>query len=136
MFFTKYITKWSVVLVVLQPFWWRCVKCPIHHERDVREEKHYMWHEQAIIVISSGDLYCCLLPQCETLCKCHLGFLITTVANMHNMLHKISNYLNSFLFGDLHDFAVIADCFWFNNKLRVNVVHNNLEEPPQMKVLG
>ena len=37
---------------VLQPLRWRCVKCVIHHERDVREEKHCIhvtWCEQAII---------------------------------------------------------------------------------------
>ena len=38
-------------LEVLQPLRWCCVKCVIHHERDVREEQHhtYMWREQAII---------------------------------------------------------------------------------------
>jgi len=38
-------------LYVLQPLWWCCVDCVIHHERDVREEQHhtYMWREQAII---------------------------------------------------------------------------------------
>ena len=37
--------------VVLQPLRWCCVKCVIHHERDVREEQHHlnMWREQAII---------------------------------------------------------------------------------------
>jgi len=25
-------------LILLQPLWWRCVHCVIHHERDVREE--------------------------------------------------------------------------------------------------
>ena len=29
-------------------------------------------------VISSGDLYCCLLPQCEALRTCHSGFPIAT----------------------------------------------------------
>jgi len=35
----------------LQPLRWCCVKCVIHHERDVREEQHhtYMWRKQAII---------------------------------------------------------------------------------------
>jgi len=37
--------------MLLQPLLWRCVKCVIHNERDVREEQHhtYMWREQAII---------------------------------------------------------------------------------------
>ena len=26
------------LLILLQPLWWRCVDCVIHHERDVREE--------------------------------------------------------------------------------------------------
>ena len=26
------------VMVLLQPLWWRCVDCVIHHERDVHEE--------------------------------------------------------------------------------------------------
>jgi len=29
-----------VSVLVLQPLQWRCVKCVIHHERDVREEQH------------------------------------------------------------------------------------------------
>jgi len=29
-------------------------------------------------VISSGDLYCCLLPRCEALCTCRSGFPIAT----------------------------------------------------------
>ena len=29
-------------------------------------------------VISLGDLYCCLLPQCEALCLCRSGFPIAT----------------------------------------------------------
>ena len=37
--------------MLLQPLRWCCVKCLIHHERDVPEEQHhtYMWREQAII---------------------------------------------------------------------------------------
>ena len=37
--------------MLLQPLRRRCVKCVIHHERDVREEQHhtYMWREQAIM---------------------------------------------------------------------------------------
>ena len=36
-------------LVVLQPLRWRCVDCVIHHKWDVREGKHYMWREQAVM---------------------------------------------------------------------------------------
>jgi len=34
---------------LLQPLRWCCIECVIHRERDVREEKHYMWREQATI---------------------------------------------------------------------------------------
>jgi len=37
--------------ILLQPLWWCCVDCVIHHEQDVREEQHhtYTWRKQAII---------------------------------------------------------------------------------------
>jgi len=43
-----------IVKILLQPLWWCCGKCVIHHEWDVREEHHhtYMWREQAIIELS------------------------------------------------------------------------------------
>ena len=37
-------------------------------------------------VISSGDIYCCLLPRCEALRTCHLGFPIATPLNERNHL--------------------------------------------------
>ena len=42
---------WIFMLLLLQRLWWRCVKCMIYHEHDVREEQHhtYMWREQATI---------------------------------------------------------------------------------------
>ena len=30
-------------MIVLQPVRWRCVKCVIHHERDVHEEQQYLY---------------------------------------------------------------------------------------------
>jgi len=41
----------------------------IHHERDVREEQKYMHVARTSNdrVITSGNLYCCLLPRCEAL---------------------------------------------------------------------
>jgi len=70
----------------LQPLRWRCVKCVIHHERDVREEQHhtYMWREQASNnrVIMACELYCCLLPQCEALRTCRSGFPMATVVHL------------------------------------------------------
>jgi len=47
----QYMKMTGIEHVLLQPLWWCCVDCVIHHERDVREEQHhtYMWREQAII---------------------------------------------------------------------------------------
>jgi len=61
--------------MLLQPLRWCCVDCVIHHERDVREEQKYMYVVQTSNnrVISSVDLYCCLLPWCEALRTCHSG---------------------------------------------------------------
>jgi len=28
---------------LLQPLWWRCVECMIHHERDVHEKQQYIY---------------------------------------------------------------------------------------------
>ena len=67
--------------ILLQPLRWRCIECAINHYRDV----HVEWQPYIPVartsnntVISSGNLYCCLLPQCEALRTCHLGFLIIT----------------------------------------------------------
>jgi len=67
--------------MLLQPLRWCCVDCMIHHERDVHEEQKYMYVARTNNkrVISSGDLYCCLLPRCETLRICRSGFPIATV---------------------------------------------------------
>ena len=67
--------------MLLQPLRWRCVNCMVHHERDVREEQKYMYAARTSNnrVISSGDLYCCLLPRCEALRTSRSGFPITTV---------------------------------------------------------
>ena len=65
--------------ILLQPLRWCCV---VWFERDVHEEQKYMYVPQTSndIVISSGDLYCCLVPQCEALRTCRSGFPIATVA--------------------------------------------------------
>ena len=67
-------------MIVLQPLRWRCVDCVIHHERDVREEQKYICVARTSNngVISSGNLYCCLLPWCEALRTCRSGFPIAT----------------------------------------------------------
>jgi len=53
----------------------------------------YMWHEQAIIGILSGDLYCCLLPQCEALRMPRLSYHNNIRLNyfIHVYLGKHSN---------------------------------------------
>ena len=58
--------------MLLQPLRWCCVKCVIHHERDVREEQHhtYMWREQATIEWSwhvNSIVACC---HSAKLCAC------------------------------------------------------------------
>jgi len=67
--------------MLLQTLRWRCVECVIHHERDVREEQKYVYVARTSNnrVISSGDLYCCLLPRCEALRTCRSGFPIATL---------------------------------------------------------
>jgi len=62
--------------MLLQPLRWCCVECVIPHERDVREEQKYIYvaRTSSNRVISSHDLYCCLLPQCEALRTCRSGF--------------------------------------------------------------
>ena len=37
----RIFVKFTRKLIVLQPLWWRCVDCVIHHERDLREEQKY-----------------------------------------------------------------------------------------------
>jgi len=56
------------------------LKCAVQHESNVREEQHHIYVARASNnrVISSGELYCCLLPQCETLRTYRSGFPITT----------------------------------------------------------
>ena len=71
---------WHIVFNLLQPlFCWRCVECVIHHKWNVREEQHPHVcgaNKHYNRMISSGKLYCCLLPQCEALRTCRSGFPI------------------------------------------------------------
>ena len=71
-----------IVKALLQPLRWCSVDCVIHHERDMREEQKYMYVARTSNnrVISSADLYCCLLPQFlfEALRTCRSGFPIAT----------------------------------------------------------
>jgi len=36
-------TKQLVCKLVLQLLRWRCVECVLHHERNVREERHHIY---------------------------------------------------------------------------------------------
>jgi len=67
--------------VLLQSLRWRCVECAIQHEWDVREEQHplYVARTSNNRVIMKCDLCWCLVPQCEALQICRLGFPIATV---------------------------------------------------------
>jgi len=73
---SRFQKKISNTKALLQPLRWRCVQCVIHHERDVREEKHHIYAARTSNnrVIAAHDLYCCLLPQCEALRICRSGF--------------------------------------------------------------
>ena len=57
------------------------LKCVVHHQRNVHDEQHHIYVAQTSSnrVISSSELYCCLLPQCEALRTCRSGFPIATV---------------------------------------------------------
>jgi len=71
---------------VLQPHRWRCVKCVIHHERDVREEQQYIYVARTSNnrVIMTCELYCCLLPQCEALRIWRSGFSDRNTSSLWN----------------------------------------------------
>ena len=73
-----YIANFQCTL--LQPLHWHCVDCVIHHERDVHEEQPHIYVARTSNnrMIAAHDLYCYLLPQCEALRTCHLGFPIAT----------------------------------------------------------
>ena len=76
-----------VIYVVLQPLWWHCIECVIHHKQDVREEQQYiyvaqtsnnkrLWHMISIVA-------CCY--RCEALRTCHSVILI---ASAHIIITK------------------------------------------------
>jgi len=95
--------------MLLQPLWWRCMECVIHNEQDVCEEKHYTYVARTsnTRVISSADLYCCFLPQCEALRRCRSGFPIGTIStniyirNFFSFSSTLAIYLQQrfFVFG-------------------------------------
>ena len=62
-----------------------------------------MWREQAIIrVISSGDLYCCLLPRCEALRTSRSEFPIATLPYITPIgccFRSLIGTLNAFVHG-------------------------------------
>jgi len=63
--------------MLLQPINCCCIESVIHHERDARKEQHI--NKARLMRTSSlGDLYCCLLPQCEALRTWCSSFPIAT----------------------------------------------------------
>jgi len=77
---------------MLQPLRCRCVKCVIHHERDVHEEQYHVYLARTSNnrVIAACDLHCCLLPQCETLRTCCSGFPIATKLFLKVCISKLT----------------------------------------------
>jgi len=66
---------WKVDTVATTPHW-RCAECVFYHERNVGEEQHliYVARTSNNRVTMTCELYCYLLPQCEPLRTCKLGF--------------------------------------------------------------
>lgn len=89
-----------------------------------------MWNEQAGIVSTAHDFYCCVLPQCETLHSCCSSPPITLVHNM--TLTKSINILQHHYFAKKYTFYFmssvvsyshfLASCFiWFVMSLNCNL---------------
>ena len=113
---TKTDKSWSnstvSLLLVLQPLRWCCVDCVIHHEGDVREEQKYMYVARTSNnrVISSGDLYCCLLPRYEALRTCRSGFPIATAEKDNTFQIYFCNSINVSL-KSVNFKILFRDCF-------------------------
>ena len=76
---TNLRTDFNLCIVLLQPLPWGNVVWFTTNGMCAKNKNMYVWCEQAIIrEIVTHDLYCCLLPRCETLRTCHLGFPIAT----------------------------------------------------------
>jgi len=66
--------------VLLRPPRWRCVKCVIHHEWDVREEHHiYVARTSNNTVIMARDLYCACCHSAKLCANAARAFPIATV---------------------------------------------------------
>ena len=109
-------------ILLLQPLRWCCVDCVIHHERDVCEEQKYMYVARTSNnrVISSGDLYCCLLPQCEALRTCHSRFPIATLLKDMPTIRSIE--VNHNIGGDVNASA-LEECN-FRKKVQILTLSN------------
>jgi len=89
---------WHLWYGLLQPLCWRCMECVVHHERNVCEEQHHICVVRTSNnrVISSSELYWCLLPQCKALRTCRSGFPIATGPWVHKQYYcYYSNQLKS-----------------------------------------
>jgi len=68
--------------MLLQPLQWHCIECVIDQTINGMYTKNIYINVARTSnnrVILSGDLYCCLLPQCEALRICRSGFPIATL---------------------------------------------------------
>ena len=68
-------------------------------------------------VISSGDFYCCLMPQCEALHTWRSGFSIATVA-LKSVKHYVCFVAQSPTF--FQSYAFVSKVFIF---MRIQVIH-------------
>ena len=71
--------------MLLQPLRWCCIDCVITTNGMCVKNNTIMYVARTSNnrVISSGDLYCCLLPRCKALRTCRSGFQIATVLFLH-----------------------------------------------------
>ena len=69
------------------------LKCTVHHEPNVCKEQYHIYvaWTSSNRVISSGELYCCLLPQCEALRICCSDFLIATISDWIQAANRFIN---------------------------------------------
>jgi len=77
-------------VMLLQSFRWCCAECAVHHKWNVHKNNTHIYVARTSNnrVILSGELYFCLLPQCEALRTCRTGFEIAAISMIHLLLHR------------------------------------------------
>jgi len=80
----------------MQPLYRRCTECTVHHEQKVREEQHHINVARTSNnrVISSDDLYCCLLPSVKRSTHFPLGLSDRNNTILVSMFFKQQSTLN------------------------------------------